>query len=112
MFLSMFFNSRFSWDMLCLLVNFYPCAPNALFHIPPEKKSKSAVFFMFSGGLIGEIVRWWVKQMKLKQTKKKKKNVILLKAFKENNSVFTNKISTQSVLILLKITIFLANSKM
>ena len=49
--------------------------------------------------------------MILKHKQKEKKNVILLKAFKENNSVFTNKISTQSVLILLKITIFLANSK-
>ena len=30
------FNSRFSRDMPCPLVNFYPSAPNVPFHIPSE----------------------------------------------------------------------------
>ena len=45
------FNSRFSWDMLCPLVNFYPCAPNAPFHIPPEKKIKVRGFFHIFRGV-------------------------------------------------------------
>ena len=44
------FKSRFSWNLSCLLVNFYPSAPNVPFHIPPEKVKVHRFFFMFSGG--------------------------------------------------------------
>ena len=46
---------------------------------------------------------------KTNQDKQKEKNVIMLKAFKVNKSVFIIKTSTLNVLILLKITNFLAN---
>ena len=77
------FHSRSFWDMPWRLFNFYPSGSNVAFHISPEKIKVHSFFH-----------------------KQNEKNVIMLKVFKVNKSVFTNKTSTLSVLILSKINVF------
>ena len=43
------FKSRFSWDLPCALVNFYPSALSVSFHKPPEKIEVHNFFHVFRG---------------------------------------------------------------